>query len=71
MAYINHPVVGDSKYGDFEINKYFEKTFNFKNQFLQAYELDFKDVNEPINNLKHQNIVIDLDKEYLYILKKI
>ena len=42
MAYIGHPVVGDSKYGDFAFNKEFEKQYGFKNQFLHASELSFK-----------------------------
>ena len=71
LSYIGHPVVGDSRYGDFEINKYFEKTFNFKNQFLEAYELSFNDVAGPLKKLDKEIITIDLEKEYLDILKSL
>ena len=50
MAYINHPVVGDSKYGDFALNKEIEEKCGFKNQFLVAYQICF---NHLDNNLKY------------------
>ena len=71
MASINHPVIGDSKYGNFEVNHEFEKKYHFSNQFLEAYELDFHKVDGPLSKLRDENIVIDLDQEYLNILKKI
>ncbi len=36
MAYINHPIVGDSKYGNFEANKSFKQQFGFSSKFLHA-----------------------------------
>lgn len=71
MSYIKHPVVGDTKYGDFEINRYFKKEFNFEDQFLQAYELDFLNVDYPIKNMKNESIVVDMNEEYNNILKKL
>lgn len=50
MAYIGNPVVGDQKYGDFVFNKEFENKYKFKNQFLHAYELEFKNLQ---GNLKY------------------
>lgn len=71
LSYIGHPVVGDSRYGDFDINKYFEKTFGFKNQFLEAYELSFNDVDGPLKKLNKEIITIDLEKEYFNILNSL
>ena len=71
MASINHPVIGDSKYGDFKINREFEKKYGFTNQFLQAYELDFHKVDGPLIKLRNQNIIVDLDKEYLDVLNSL
>lgn len=68
MLSINHPVVGDNRYGDFKVNKEIEKKYGFTNQFLQAFELDFKNVDGPLKKLKNQNIVVPLDKEYFDIL---
>ncbi len=50
LASINHPVIGDSKYGDFELNKYIKKTYHLNHQFLHAYKITFK---QPIGCLKY------------------
>ena len=71
MASINHPVVGDNKYGNFKINHEFEDKYHFSNQFLHAYELDFHKVDGPLKNLRDEIIEIPLNKEYLDILKNI
>ena len=71
MASIDHPVVGDSKYGDFKINHEFEDKYHFTHQFLHAYELDFHKVDGPLIKLKNEIIEIPLNKEYLDILNSI
>lgn len=38
---IGHPIVGDGKYGDVIVNKYFKKHFKLKHQLLHAGELVF------------------------------
>lgn len=74
MSYINHPVIGDNKYGDFETNRYFKSNYNFENQFLHAYELDFGDLNEPLSYLSHRKFNAPLLDEYKsllsYLVKK-
>ena len=42
LAHIGHPLVGDTKYGDGEINEFFRKDFGLRHQFLYAYRLVFK-----------------------------
>lgn len=69
MAYISHPIIGDSKYGDFSLNKEFEQKYNFRNQFLHAYRLDFNDVDTPIDNLKNKIVEIEMPREMKEILK--
>lgn len=39
LAHIGHPIVGDKKYGDLEINEKFDKQMKVKNQLLCAYKL--------------------------------
>ncbi|MFA6862190.1 MAG: RluA family pseudouridine synthase [Bacilli bacterium] len=43
FAAIGHPIVGDSKYGDFDVNDTFERMYGFRNQFLHASYFAFKD----------------------------
>jgi 23S rRNA pseudouridine955/2504/2580 synthase len=43
LASIGHPVVGDFKYGERNINDRFRKELQIKNQLLHAYRLEFAD----------------------------
>ncbi len=60
LASINHPIVGDPKYGDFEANKIFKERFNLKDQFLHAYSLSFGSIGEPITHLSKKKFVAPL-----------
>lgn len=71
MAYINHPVVGDSKYGDYELNKELESKYSFKNQFLEAYQLDFNKLNNPLKYLSGRSFKISLNDEFLNLIHSI
>ncbi len=71
MAYINHPVVGDSKYGDYELNKLLESKYGFKNQFLEAYQLDFHKLNNPLKYLSGRSFKISLNDEFLNLINSI
>ena len=68
MSYINHPVVGDSKYGDFAINKEFKEKFHFANQFLHAYKIGFGDLDYPLNNLSKKEFIAEPREEIANIL---
>ncbi len=50
LSSVGHPVIGDAKYGDFELNRYLKKTYHFQNQFLHAYSIKFI---KPIGSLKY------------------
>ena len=68
MSYINHPVVGDSKYGNFEINKEFKEKYHFANQFLHAYKIGFGELNYPLNNLSKKEFTAEPNEEIANIL---
>lgn len=42
MASIGHPVIGDRKYGDFEVNRQLKNQYGLTHQLLHAYQLHFK-----------------------------
>ena len=63
LAYIHHPVIGDSKYGDFKINNTFYKEFGLKNQFLHASEMHFGHLDEPFSYLSSRKFVAPLPSE--------
>lgn len=71
FAYINHPLVGDNKYGDFAFNKEFKKKYNFENQFLHAYSLSFINLKGELSYLNNKVFSAKLDEKKNEILCKI
>lgn len=72
LASISHPVVGDSKYGDFKVNKQVKELYGFENQFLTAYKLTFKNLKGHLSYLSGKSFECSLPKEedkLLQILK--
>lgn len=43
LASINHPLIGDYKYGNSKLNNVFKNKYNIQNQMLHAFELDIPD----------------------------
>ncbi len=71
LASINHPVIGDSKYGDFKLNKEFKDLYNFENQFLHAYRLGFKKIDGHLSYLSNKSFQSPLPKIEENLLKKL
>ena len=73
LASVNHPVVGDSKYGDFKVNKEFKDLYGFENQFLHAYKLKFKKLDGRLSYLSNKEFVSKLpaveEKLLKYLIK--
>ena len=71
MAYINHPIVGDQKYGDFEKNRIFKQHYGLASQFLHAYKMGFGDLPAPLTNLSRKEFVAEPNEEIANILTKL
>ena len=71
MSYVRHHVVGDGKYGDFQINNMIEKEYGFKNQFLHAYSVHFGELKAPLNNLSKKSFKAEMPIEYTDLLDKL
>lgn len=63
LAYVEHPIVGDGKYGDFETNRLFEKQFGWKGQFLRAYKLTFGRLEGILSPLSGRSFTSPLSKK--------
>ena len=43
LAALGHPIIGDTKYGDAEVNHYFRRKCKIESQLLHAYRIEFPD----------------------------
>ena len=68
LSYLNHPIVGDSKYGNFNANRIFKEKYHFANQFLHAYKLGFGDLPQPLTNLSRKEFTAEPNEEIANIL---
>ncbi|MBR1568268.1 MAG: RluA family pseudouridine synthase [Lachnospiraceae bacterium] len=41
LAYLNHPIIGDAKYGKKRLNQEFRQSFGIQNQCLHAWRVEF------------------------------
>ncbi len=71
MAYISHPVIGDKKYGNFQLNSYFEKEYNWENQLLHAYKIVFNGLKGNLSYLNGKAFTDELPKDMQTIIRKI
>ena len=54
LASIGHPIVGDTKYGERDINQKFRQKYKVQDQILHAYELQFKAVEGELSYLSNR-----------------
>lgn len=71
LASIGHPIVGDGKYGDFETNRYFHTHYGIDRQFLIAYRLTFKEIEEPLHYFSNRTFQIKPDAKQEELLAKL
>lgn len=71
FAAIGHPIVGDSKYGDFKVNENFEKLYGLKNQFLHASYFKFDKIDGVLSYLSGKEFTSSLPEKEQKILSSI
>lgn len=71
LAYVGNPIIGDGKYGNFEINRIYKEKYRISNQFLIAYSLSFKDVKGLLSYLSGKTFKISLKKDEKSILESL
>lgn len=67
MAHLGCPIVGDNKYGDKQLNSFFDNKYGLNYQFLYAYKLNFRKINGKLSYLNNKTIAVALPP----IMKKI
>lgn len=71
LASVGYPVVGDGKYGNFEMNRIFKDTYKFENQFLHAKSIEFKNIQGVLSYLSNKKFLAPLPKEEQEILNEL
>ena len=71
FAMIDHPLVGDDKYGNFSFNKVFKDKYGISYQFLVAYYLSFKNLRHPLENLSNKEFKIEMPKKLADCITKL
>ena len=69
LASIEHPLIGDTKYGNAESNQYFQKKYKLENQLLHAYRLEFPVLDGCLEPLSEMVFLAPIPKEFKAILK--
>ncbi|QQK07491.1 RluA family pseudouridine synthase [Miniphocaeibacter halophilus] len=68
---INHPIVGDKKYGDKITNKFFSDNFKLENQLLHSYKIEFNGLEGKLSYLNGKEFLAEPPVKFKKIIKKI
>lgn len=71
LAFLGNPIIGDPKYGNRELNSFFENKFGLNYQFLYAYKVIFKEVPERLEYLKNKTVAYALPPIFKKIKKDV
>ena len=69
LASINHPIIGDYKYGNKKMNQQYRAKYDLKHQLLHAWYVHFDNVEGTLNNLSRQQFIVNVPRQFQYIIK--
>lgn len=69
LASQNHPIIGDYKYGNRNVNEKYKERYGLTSQLLHAYRLEFPELSEGLSNLSKKEIIAPLPKAFEFILE--
>ena len=65
LSSINHPIIGDGKYGNAKVNEYFRNKYKLRNQLLHSYKLEFYDCDLLVKDKEFTAKISDVFAEIL------
>lgn len=71
LSYNKLPIIGDEKYGDFNLNKKFKEEFDYEKQFLHAYSITFKNLKGCLFYLSNKTFKAPLKEKEKEVLKRL
>lgn len=69
LAGAGHPLIGDGKYGNQEINGYFKKTYGLSHQLLHAYRMEFPPLTGALSGISEKEITAPLPELFGRVLE--
>lgn len=69
LASIGHPIVGDYKYGDEEVNQETRKKYGIRSQLLHSWKLEFPELPPPMQELGRKVFTAPLPRTFLRMEK--
>lgn len=70
LASMNHPILGDYKYGSKKINDRFKEIYGLESQLLHAYRLELPVMEEPLQSISEKQFVAPIPALFDKILKQ-
>lgn len=70
LASMNHPILGDYKYGSKKINDRFKEIYGLESQLLHAYRLELPVMEEPLQAISEKQFVAPIPALFDKILKQ-
>ncbi|ONI48135.1 hypothetical protein AN643_03100 [Candidatus Epulonipiscioides saccharophilum] len=67
---LKHPIVGDYKYGDVNLNNYFKQKYNLTSQLLCSYKVKFENCNNILSYLEDRVFIAFVPTMFSKILDK-
>lgn len=69
LKYLGYPLIGDRKYGDSRVNRYFADSYGLKNQLLICGEYVFGDIKNELSYMSGKTIKGEFPEHYNRICK--
>ena len=69
LASTGHPIIGDYKYGDKQINEMYRQEYGLKSQLLHAYRLEMPSSDGSLAYLNDKKFVAELPDKFIKICK--
>ena len=69
MSHLGHPVAGDPKYGDLELNEYLKEKYALRSQMLHAYKIRFAQMKGILEYLNGKEVTADIPIMFRKVLE--
>lgn len=69
LAHLSHPLLGDFKYGDRELNERLKREFQITSQMLHAYRIEFPKLSKPFDAISEKKVVCEVPKKFADLWK--